>query len=224
MTFFQLLLSLSAAVSAGALILSEILEHLILVYIFKPLTMVLIITLALTGMSRSRRLYGYTVLLGLLFSLAGDILLMLPSKLFLQGLISFLIAHIFYILAFSRGLRFRLKNSSWLPFLLFGFVVYGFMLPSLGEMTLPVLAYMMIILVMGWRAYEQWSQRKSRGAWWAFIGAVLFIISDTALGINRFRLPFEGSTLAVLGTYFPAQWFIAMSVVWGDRDIENQGY
>jgi uncharacterized membrane protein YhhN len=218
MTFFQLLLSLSAAVSAAAMILAEILGHWGLVYTLKPLTMILIIVLALTGMRR-RLLYGYMVLPGLLFSLTGDILLMLPANLFLQGLISFLIAHIFYILAFSSGQQFRLKNFSWLPFLLFGVVIYGFMLPSLGEMTLPVLVYMIIILVMGWRAYEQWSQRKTRDAGWALIGAVLFIISDTALGINRFRLPFEGSTLAVLGTYFPAQWCIAISVVRGDRNI-----
>ncbi|MBI4763489.1 MAG: hypothetical protein HY787_02635 [Deltaproteobacteria bacterium] len=44
----------------------------------------------------------------------------------------------------------------------------------------------------------------------------MFIASDTALGINRFRFPFEWSTLIVLGTYFPAQWFIARSVRSGD--------
>ena len=212
MSSAKLILTWSAAVSAAVLLLSETFGLRVMIYVFKPLTMVLIIAIALIGMKDHRKFYGYFILLGLLFSLAGDIFLMLPSNLFIQGLVSFLIAHIFYVLAFSKGRNLRLKNLSWLPFLLFGVLIYGFMLPSLGEMTIPVLAYMMVILTMGWRAYERWGQNKTREAKWALIGAVLFIISDSALGINRFRLPFEWSTLVVLATYFPAQWFIALSV------------
>ena len=210
-----MILTLSAAVSAAVLLLSETFGLQVMVYVFKPLIMVFIISLALTGMKGNRKFYGYFVLLGLLFSLTGDVLLMLPSNLFVQGLVSFLIAHIFYILAFSKGVAMRLKGLSWLPFLLFGVLIYGFMLPSLKEMTIPVLAYMLVILTMGWRAYERWDQNKTREAKSALIGAVLFIISDSALGINRFRLPFKLSTLVVLATYFPAQWFIAWSAAMG---------
>ena len=186
----QWILTWPAAVSAAVLLLSETLGLRVLVYVFKPLTMIFIISLALIRMKGNRSFYGYFVLLGLLFSLLGDVFLMLPSNLFLEGLISFLIAHIFYILAFSKGVGLRMKNFSWLPFLLFGVLIYGFMLPSLKEMTVPVLVYMIIILTMGWRAYERWDQTKTREAKSALIGAVLFIISDSALGINRFRLPF----------------------------------
>jgi uncharacterized membrane protein YhhN len=212
MSSSQLILTWSAAVSAAVLLFSETFGLRGLIYVFKPLTMIFIIAVALTGMKGDRKFYGYFVLLGLLFSLMGDILLMLPSNLFFQGLVSFLIAHLFYILAFSKGQNLRLKTLSWLPFLLLGVLIYGFMLPSLGEMTIPVLAYMIVILTMGWRAYERWGQNKTREAKWALIGAILFIASDTALGINRFRFPFDLSTLVVLGTYFPAQWFIARSV------------
>ena len=45
------------------------------------------------------------VLAALAASLAGDVLLMAPS-LFLPGLVAFLIAHGFYIAAFSRGVGF----------------------------------------------------------------------------------------------------------------------
>lgn len=212
---FILILSLAAAIAAVVNILSEILGLQVMVYVFKPLIMVFIMAIALIRIKGTGSFYGCSVFLGLLFSLMGDILLMLPSNLFLQGLVSFLIAHIFYIMAFSKGVDLRLKNLSWLPFLLFGVLIYGFMLSALKEMTIPVLAYMVVILTMGWRANERWGQNKTRETKWALTGAVLFIISDTALGINRFRLPFEWSTLVVLGSYFPAQWFIAMSVVRG---------
>jgi uncharacterized membrane protein YhhN len=202
----------SAAVSAVVNILSETFDLRVMVYIFKPLTLVIIIAMVLIGMKGNRKFYSNLVLLGLLFSLMGDVLLMLPADLFVQGLVSFLIAHIFYIMAFSQGVDLRLNSLSWVPFLLFGVLIYGFMLPSLKKMTIPVLAYMVVILTMGWRAYERWFQRKTGKAKSALIGAILFIISDSALGINRFRLPFEWSTLVVLATYFPAQWFIALSV------------
>jgi uncharacterized membrane protein YhhN len=212
MSSSKLILTFSAAVSAVVLLFSETFGLWGMVYVFKPLTMVFIIALALTGIKGSRKFYGCFILLGLLFSLLGDVLLMLPANLFVQGLVSFLIAHIFYIMAFSQGAGLRLNGLSWWPFLLFGVLIYGFMLPSLKEMTIPVLAYMVVILTMGWRAYERWSQSKTRKAELALIGAILFIISDSALGINRFRLPFEWSTWVVLATYFPAQWFIALSV------------
>jgi uncharacterized membrane protein YhhN len=218
MSTSKLILTWSAAVSAVVLLLSETFGLRVLIYVFKPLTMVFIIAVALIGMKGNRKFYGYFVLLGLLSSLMGDILLMLPADLFVKGLVSFLIAHIFYILAFSKGQNLRLKNLSWLPFLLFGILIYGFMLPSLKEMTIPVLAYMVVILTMGWRAYERWGQDKTREAKAALIGAILFIISDSALGINRFRLPFEWSTLVVLATYFPAQWFIASSIARRERN------
>ncbi|MBI4763488.1 MAG: lysoplasmalogenase [Deltaproteobacteria bacterium] len=152
----QLILTWSAAVSAAGLLFSETFGLRVLIYVFKPLTMVFIVAVALIGMKGDRKFYGTFVLLGLLFSLLGDILLMLPSNLFVQGLVSFLIAHLFYILAFSKGRNLRLKTLSWLPFLLLGVLIYGFMLPSLGEMTIPVLFYMIVILTMGWRAYTRW--------------------------------------------------------------------
>jgi len=201
-----------AVISACIHLLSEYFGPQILIYVFKPLTMIFIISIAIIGMRKNRSFYAYLILTGLAFSLAGDIFLMLPSNMFLQGLVSFLIGHVFYILAFSWGMRLNVKSFSWLPFLIYGLLISGYMLPSLKEMTVPVLIYIFIILAMGWRAYERWTQIRIRGAGLAFIGAILFIISDSALGINRFSSPFDLSALVVLSTYFSAQWFIAQSV------------
>lgn len=212
MTGPQRLLTLLAVISAGVHLLAEYFGPPIVIYIFKPLTMLFIIAIAVTGIRRSRSFYAFIVLTGLLFSLAGDVFLMLPSNMFIQGLAGFLIGHIFYILAFSKGTRPRMNSLSWLPFLVYGTAIAGFMLPYLKEMTVPVLIYIFIILTMGWRAYERWAQFRTGEAGLAFIGAVLFIISDSALGINRFRLTFEPSALVVLITYYFAQWFIARSV------------
>ena len=61
-------------------------------FIFKPLTTALIILLALLAPLPANADYKWLILAGLLFSLAGDIFLMLPRDRFIAGLISFLIA------------------------------------------------------------------------------------------------------------------------------------
>lgn len=212
MTKIQWILTISAGISACLHILSEYFGPQFFVYIFKPLTMIFIIGIACTGMKGNRSFYAYIILTGLIFSLAGDIFLMLPANMFIQGLVSFLIGHILYILAFSRGTKLRTKSLTWLPFLFYGVLIFGFMLPSLREMAIPVLIYILAILTMGWRAVERWAQTRTRESGLAFIGAILFIISDSALGVNRFSLPFDLSALVVMATYFSAQWCIARSV------------
>ena len=42
---------------------------------------------------------------------------------------------------------------------------------------------------------------------------MLFVVSDAALATNRFRGAFASAQLLVLGTYYPAQWLIALSVM-----------
>ncbi len=64
------------------------------VYVFKPLTMLFVLSLALQSSASTSTLYAWMIVVGLLFSLAGDILLMLPSDRFAAGLASFLVAHV----------------------------------------------------------------------------------------------------------------------------------
>ena len=44
-------------------------------------------------------------------------------------------------------------------------------------------------------------------------GATAFVVSDAALAFDRFRGPLRAAPLAILGSYFPAQWLIALSVM-----------
>jgi iron(III) transport system permease protein len=71
------------------------------VYIFKPLTTSLIILTALLLPDAVPAPYKWLIIAGLLFSLGGDVFLMLPQDRFVFGLVSFLIAHLFYIAAFT---------------------------------------------------------------------------------------------------------------------------
>jgi uncharacterized membrane protein YhhN len=65
---------------------------------------------------------------------------------------------------------------------------------------------------MAWLAFEMWIQTQMTFALLAFAGALLFVISDAILAINRFRGGFTSANALILATYFAAQWFIASSV------------
>jgi uncharacterized membrane protein YhhN len=180
------------------------------VYIFKPLTMVLICLIAILGQA-TVPFYKVMIITGLVFSLAGDVFLMLPSDRFVAGLVAFLIAHLFYIAAFVSEIS-ALMWWPLIPLVMYGIVIYVILSSSLGKVRLPVLIYIVAILIMTWLAWERWGQTGQSGALLASVGAVLFVISDTVLAINRFRGPFKPSRALNLITYFAAQWLIASSV------------
>lgn len=180
------------------------------VYIFKPLTMVFILLVAVLG-EAAEPFYKYMIITGLVFSMAGDVFLMLPSDRFLNGLVAFLIAHIFYSIAFVSEIS-TLTYWQLIPFAAFGIVIYTILAPSLGKLKIPVLAYLVVILVMAWLSWERWGQTGLSGALLAAIGAVLFAISDTILAINRFRWRFKAARALNLVTYYAAQLLIASSL------------
>lgn len=208
----SIVLTLLAVGSAILFIWAEYNGPPIQIYIFKPLTMVFILLIAVLKTKKAPAFYAYAIIAGLVCSMAGDIFLMLPSDQFILGLISFLIAHLFYITAFTYGRKIRPAPWLLIPFVLYGILMYGILSPYLGVMKLPVAAYIIVILIMGWRAWERWSHTAERTALLAFLGAVLFVISDSVLALNRFREPFEVARALNLSTYFAAQWLIALSI------------
>jgi uncharacterized membrane protein YhhN len=181
------------------------------IYIFKPLTMVLIILIAALAKTPPSRKYKYAVTAGLVFSLVGDILLMLPMDVFVFGLVSFLIAQMIYTYAFRSGRPWRFKLAALLPFVVYGILIFVILQPGLDGMAIPVAAYILVIMIMVWQAWDQWDQVRSRWTRLAFIGAALFVISDSILALNKFGEPFIAARALTLSTYFSAQWLIAKS-------------
>jgi uncharacterized membrane protein YhhN len=53
------------------------------------------------------------------------------------------------------------------------------------------------------------------------IGAVLFMISDSLIAIDKFATPIPYPTLFIMGTYVFAQYFIAVGVLKNDKFINQ---
>ena len=206
-----IILTILAIISALIHMWAEYQGPAIQIYIFKPLTMVFIILIAVLAKKPPSRRYKYAIIAGLLFSMVGDFFLMLPMDLFMAGLVSFLIAHLIYTYAFGSGRPLRFKFLAMLPFAIYGILIFAILSPGLNEMAVPVGAYIVVILTMAWQAWNQWDQVRERWALLAFIGAVLFVISDSILALNRFGEPFAAARALTLSTYYSAQWLISNS-------------
>lgn len=178
----------------------------------KPLAMVLVITVALIARTPVPAAYKTLILAGLLCSLAGDIALMFPEKWFTAGLVSFLAAHVFYILAFKPGPGHPISAGMFVPFLIFGLLMFRILAPSLGQMKFPVLVYIAAITAMAGLAAGRFVYSGGTRPLLAFAGAVLFLISDSVLAYDRFVKKLGPAQAVILGTYFPAQLLIALSI------------
>jgi uncharacterized membrane protein YhhN len=190
------------------------------VYVFKPLTMLFVLSLALQSSTSTSALYAWMIVAGLLFSLAGDVLLMLPSDRFAAGLASFLVAHLFYIAAFAADAGFGSAPLALLPFVLGSAALYPLLRPNLGRLEIPVLLYMLVIAVMAWQAVARSLDVGQLGALLASIGAVLFVISDAALALDRFHRRLPAAPALKLGTYFSGQCLIALSIGVGESVVD----
>ncbi len=181
-------------------------------YVFKPMTVVFILLVAVIVGRLHFSPYFCWILTGLIFCLIGDVFLMFPEKRFIHGLVSFLMAHVFYLLAFTSEVGFGFSFWLLLPFFVYGCLMYGLLIPHLGRMRLSVLVYVIVIVVMVWQAWERWYRIQQSVAFLASMGAVLFIISDSVLAWNRFRSKAKNAQTVILSTYYAAQWLIALSV------------
>jgi len=185
-----------------------------LVYVFKPLTTVLIIALAALLPAEPASRTRAAILAGLVLSLAGDVFLMLPADRFIAGVAAFLAAHLAYLTAFTSVVPLAASPAT---FAVIAVVVAGILiglwrsLPA--RMRAPLVVYAAVLGAMAAQAISQAVVLGSAAATAAAVGAALFLASDTALVINRFARPFRLSPLVVLGSYYSAQVLIAISVM-----------
>lgn len=212
-------ISTLALVSAVAAIGAELTGSWRARYVFKPLTMLFVVVIGALGAASvetdRERTFAVAILVGLLFSLAGDVLLMLRHERFVEGLASFLVAHVCY-----GGAFLAVMERPWVwwvaaaAFAAIGVVMVAVLLPGLGRLRAPVAAYTLVIMTMGTLAASVWRLAPEAASSRALLaGALLFIASDTLLAFDRFRSRLPLRALLVLGTYFPAQWLFAYATV-----------
>jgi uncharacterized membrane protein YhhN len=206
------------AVSGALVFIYGLSVHSMLICLLsKPLPM-----LALLGWLRSTTLSPYPrwIGTGLLFSLLGDVLLAWPADLFVFGLGAFLFAHLAYLKAYLSDCRRLAPLALLLSFSVGGVLLSVLAAHGLGLLLIPVTVYALAISAMLWRALARLgSDVPKSSARLAAAGALLFVFSDSLIGINRFVLPFEAAPYLIILSYWLGQWAITASATTGAASV-----
>jgi uncharacterized membrane protein YhhN len=199
-------------ICAGLYIVFDIMNKQVLKYIFKPATTLLVITLVLVKTNGNYELYSIFIITGLIFSLIGDIYLMLPDDKFFKGLVSFFVAHIFFVISFVIGFGPYFDILLLIPAIVYAIVFLIKILPKTGELKIPVLLYSGMLVLFLWQATGRFYYLADSSALFTFTGAIMFVISDSILGYSKFIKKSHLSTLLIHVTYWGALTFFALSV------------
>ncbi len=200
-------------------LLSITVQNKIAEYVFKPLIVIWLLAWFMLQTRPFRSPLKKWIMLGLFFSWVGDVLLMFQDDypvFFLLGLSSFLVAHLFYILFFHFV---RIKEGvkgRWFLLLIVAMYYVGILFilsPHLGDMTLPVRIYAVVISFMFMLAMHMQFIKNRMAGLYMMAGAMLFIISDSLLAINKFYFPFQMAGIFVMATYGLAQYFITYGAI-----------
>eukprot|EP01038_Epipyxis_sp_PR26KG_P014574 gene14574-19569_t len=163
---------------------------------------------------------------GLWISSIGDFFLEIEYSnidLFIPGLLSFLTAHIAYIIAFNSE---KVSVSSVYSLVIGGVVSFYFfsmmiiLLPAVETfLIVPVIIYGGVISTMTYCAINRCFAKRSSTSWFsllsAAIGSLFFVASDTILAIDKFakHIPINNAKTIVMITYYIGQTLIAISAV-----------
>jgi uncharacterized membrane protein YhhN len=189
-------------------------------YVAKPATLVFLILwfVGKADLSNSSRV---AFLIGLIFSLAGDVFLMLPKDRFLAGLASFFVAQVAYIVAFNPG------GPILSPYTLgAALVIAAIALVFLWQVRrglarsgsrIPFAAIVVYAVVLSLTLWSTWIYPQRFPVLTLLgrlipLGGLLFFVSDAVLAWNRFVGAFRAGRLINMSTYHLAQWLLALGI------------
>lgn len=199
-------------------LLAESIHSQTLTYISKPLLMIFLGLHFWTHRTTNR--FTNLILIGLFFAFLGDTLLMFrigeigQTNFFLFGLASFLLTQLCYSLAFwnygkkQKGYISKrpLVALPFLAFLIGNMYVLWDGLPT--AFRIPVLLYSSVITLMAMSCCNLFKSIPTEIFSWLMIGVLLFVFSDTMIGISSFKMEIPYSGLLIMSTYIAAQYMI----------------
>jgi uncharacterized membrane protein YhhN len=180
-------------------------------YVCKPATLTFLVVVAATidpaADAGTRRAWFVAALV---FSLAGDVLLMLPRDLFVAGLAAFLVGHLCYVAGFWSQ-----HGPTVAAFVFAAAIVVAVLAPVIVRILravrgtpdlAPVTAYSVVIAVM-------LASALASGNLVAAVGAALFVASDSMIAWDRFVRPFPAAGVAIMVTYHLGQAGLVLSLL-----------
>jgi uncharacterized membrane protein YhhN len=178
-------------------------------WLTKPGAMVLLIVAVVAADASGP--FTTWLIVGLVWSLVGDVVLMLPERWFVAGLGSFLVAHVAYVVAMAQ-----LELTGWAivtggaivaaTWVKVGLPIIAGAAARAAQLRVPVTLYIAVISAMVVVALGTTEP-------WLVAAALAFFASDAVLGTNRFVTAKPWMPVTVMVTYHLAQFCFVAFVV-----------
>jgi uncharacterized membrane protein YhhN len=210
------ILSLAYFLTGSAFMVFQNGDTILPVLIIKSLIIPILMILFIVNLKLFLNRLNLIMLAGLFFSWAGDMVLEFEG-LFIPGLGCFLLAHVMYLVVFfktpGRNVIFQKRWYLLIPVILSGAGLILYLYNDLADMRIPVIIYSIVILTMLTGAINRLEKVNLISYYLVLTGAILFVISDSAIAINKFSHHFESSGIVVMTTYIIAQYLIVSGFI-----------
>jgi len=186
------------------------------IYITKPLIMPALIIFYILSTSN----ISWYIVGALIFGWIGEILLIIPKSLFIWGMISFLIGHIFYIIDFIKPMiHYNILLLIYvfaIPYTICNILALRSSLPykNLNSvMKIFGILYIIAISFMGFSSTIRIFYIQGFKLFSTFTGAMLFIISDYLIAFDKLKYKTKSSGVFIMTTYIIGQLLIVLGCI-----------
>jgi uncharacterized membrane protein YhhN len=188
---------------AGSFVLSTLIKPYPMSWAVKLLPMILLIGVAWQSL-KGESSQGKYFIAGLVFSACGDFILDYDrDNWFIFGLGAFFIAHLFYLASLNPYIK-KFSQAKYytalIAYLVYGAIMLTILAEGLGDLLIPVVGYMSILLLMALATV--FSEKSNQ---WLVVGGLSFVISDSLIGFDKFFMPIENVHFVIMVTYYFAQ-------------------
>lgn len=179
-------------------------------WVFKPVTLLLLLGWA--WQAPMLQTTDYLILLGLLATLAGDALTLLPQKRMLYAIGAFFLSHLLYTLYLASQMTLTLFWPLPLALLIVGGLTLATVWSRLEDLRWPIATFLGITLLMSWLASELYLFRPTDNAFTLMAGALLLLLSNIIWLISHYRRRFSADSAIVAASYFAGHFLIVRSL------------
>ncbi|MBD8163832.1 lysoplasmalogenase [Erwinia persicina] len=179
-------------------------------WVFKPVTMLLL--LAWAWQAPVLKTTDYLILLGVLATLVGDALTLLPTKRMLYAIGAFFLSHLLYTLYFASQMTLSFFWPIPLALLIIGGLVAATVWSRLEELRWPICTFFGVTLLMVWLGMEQYFMLPTDDTFTLMAGSVLLLLGNIVWLVSHYRRRFSADRAVIAACYFAGHFMIVRSL------------
>ncbi|KGT91103.1 membrane protein [Erwinia typographi] len=179
-------------------------------WVFKPVTLLLL--LALAWQAPVLNTTDYLILCGLLATLIGDALTLLPNRRLLYAIGAFFLSHLLYTLSFASHMTLTFFWPIPLALLIIGALLIAAIWTRLEALRWPVCTFIGMTLLMVWLTTEQYFFRPTDYSFSLMVGTSLLLLANIVWFISHYRRRFTSDSAIVAACYFAGHFMIVRSL------------